>query len=83
MLHTEMQIEHVTLATVIAKPPAPVRIQPLTKANNGRRFHSDLAVVADGKLFAFPPGVSRPQVAEWLMRHGYKLGASGDWRRGR
>ena len=81
MLHTEMPIEHVTLATVIAKLPAPVRIQPVAKADNGRRSRSDLAVVAEGKVYAFPSGVSRPEVAEWLMHHGYGLGASGEWRR--
>jgi len=81
MLRSEMPIEHITLSTVIAKPPAPVRIQPVMKDDYGRRSHSALAVVADGKVYAFPSGVSRPEVAEWLMRHGYGLGASGEWRR--
>jgi len=37
--------------------------------------------VGVGQVFAFPADVLRPEIAEWLMRHGYRLAAKGEWRR--
>ena len=79
---SETRIEHVTLATVVANSPTPVRIQPLTEINyRGKRSSAGWSVVAEGRMFTFPKEVSRPEVAEWLMRHGYRLAAKGEWRR--
>ena len=79
---SETRIEHVTLATTIAKAPTPVRIQPRTEINyRGKRSSAGWSVVADGQVYTFPAEVTRPQVAEWLLRHGYRLAAKGEWRR--
>ena len=79
---SETRIEHVTLTTVISKPPTPVRIQPLKEwSYGGKRSHAGWAVVADGLVYVFPSEVSRAEVADWLMRHGYRLGVKGEWRR--
>ena len=78
----ETRVTHVTLGTAIAKPPTPVRIQPLVESDaKGKRSRAGWAVVGDGQVYAFPAEVSRPQIADWLMRHGYRLGAKGEWRR--
>jgi len=79
---SETRVEHITLATTVAKPPSPVRIQPLTETEKGgKRSRAGWAVVAEGHLFAFPAEATRPEIADWLMRHGYRLGAKGEWRR--
>ena len=78
----ETRVQHVTLATTIAKPPSPARIQPLVETDaKGNRSRAGWAVVAEGQVLAFPAEVTRPQIADWLMRHGFRLGAKGEWHR--
>ena len=80
--NSETRVQHVTLATTLAKAPSPIRIQPLTETNyRGKRASAGWSVVAEGQVYVFPAEVTRPQVAEWLMRHGYRLAAKGEWRR--
>ena len=78
----ETRVQHVTLATTVAKPPSPVRIQPFTETNyGGKRTVARWAVAGEGQVYAFAAQISRPEIADWLMRHGYRLGAKGEWHR--
>ena len=80
--NSETRVQHVTLATTVAEPPSPVRIQPLTETNyRGKRSSAGWSVVAEGQVYAFPAEVSRPEIADWLTRHGYRLGTRGEWHR--
>ena len=79
---SETRIEHVTLDTTVADPPTPVRIQPLKEwTYGGKRSSAGWAVVGEVQIYAFPVEVARPQIADWLTRHGYRSGDKGEWHR--
>lgn len=72
----------VTPETTIAGPVSPVRIVPMVHAaTGGKKAPAGWSVAGANTVYVFQADVPRATVATWLKRHGYRLGAKGEWRR--
>ena len=56
------------LESEIHLPPASVRVEPYVPDST----QPYVTAIGTGMLFTFPVGTTRPQIEDWLLRHGYQ-----------